>query len=79
MPLDTFICGTCMVSFNDIEQFILHKNDMCGKVVETSGIELVQENATSESISATSVVADMSQVSVQGSVDIGKSLGWSVC
>jgi len=31
MPLDTFICGTCSVSFNDIEEFILHKNENCTK------------------------------------------------
>ncbi|XP_052818727.1 zinc finger protein ZFAT-like [Mya arenaria] len=36
MPLDTFICGTCMVSFNDIHEFILHKNDNCGKPAEAA-------------------------------------------
>ncbi|XP_064610516.1 zinc finger protein ZFAT-like isoform X2 [Liolophura sinensis] len=30
MPLDTFICGSCHVTFNDIEHFIVHKRDGCG-------------------------------------------------
>ena len=25
MPLDTFICGSCLLSFNDIDNFIVHK------------------------------------------------------
>lgn len=27
MPLDTFICGTCQMSFNEIDSFIIHKKD----------------------------------------------------
>ena len=25
MPLDTFICGSCLLTFNDIEAFVTHK------------------------------------------------------
>lgn len=27
MALDTFICGSCQLTFNDIEQFVIHKKD----------------------------------------------------
>ncbi|XP_052061305.1 zinc finger protein ZFAT-like [Mytilus californianus] len=30
MPMDTFICGTCQVTFNEIDSFILHKKDCQG-------------------------------------------------
>lgn len=43
MPLDTFICGTCMVSFNDIEQFILHKNGVCTKPENSNDGQVAME------------------------------------
>lgn len=27
MAMDTFICGSCQMTFNDIEQFVIHKKD----------------------------------------------------
>jgi hypothetical protein len=27
MPMDTFICGTCQVTFNEIDSFVIHKKD----------------------------------------------------
>lgn len=27
IAMDTFICGSCQMTFNDIEQFVIHKKD----------------------------------------------------
>ncbi|KAL4235227.1 hypothetical protein ACF0H5_006865 [Mactra antiquata] len=54
MPLDTFICGTCMVSFNDIERFIAHKNELCTKQATSVKTESVAME-TEESIPVTEV------------------------
>jgi len=74
MPLDTFICGSCMVSFNDIEQFILHKNDVCGKANETTteAVEVIQQDETNESISVLNKVDDISEVHLQEHVSTSK-------
>lgn len=71
MPLDTFICGTCMVSFNDIQEFILHKNELCGKAVDAVP---VQGNSEMDNVSAinTCTVADMTHVSGEEPVGMGK-------
>lgn len=66
MPLDTFICGTCMTSFNDIEQFILHKNDICTKP-ESDKVEQVNVEP-GESVS----VADMVHIPESTGLNMGK-------
>ncbi|KAH3768960.1 zinc finger protein ZFAT-like isoform X2 [Dreissena polymorpha] len=48
MPLDTFICGSCQGSFNDIEQFILHKNSLCGQQTDESSSQLAASADDSE-------------------------------
>ena len=30
MPLDTFICGSCLLTFNDIDAFVTHKHGCTG-------------------------------------------------
>ena len=52
MALDVFICGACMTSFNDIEQFILHKNEQCGKAASSASSMPLQamESETSTAV-----------------------------
>ncbi|XP_060597542.1 zinc finger protein ZFAT-like [Ruditapes philippinarum] len=57
MPLDTFICGTCMVSLNDIEQFILHKNELCSKsATSQEGNQTMEAGATTQVNEVTNLV-----------------------
>ncbi|XP_045192490.2 zinc finger protein ZFAT-like [Mercenaria mercenaria] len=57
MPLDTFICGTCMISFNDIEQFILHKNELCTKPeVSGEGAGTIEAEASTADNAVTNLV-----------------------
>lgn len=51
MPMDTFICGTCQVTFNEIDSFILHKKDCQGNQGQLTDVieaNLPQEFPTSK-------------------------------
>ena len=69
MPLDVFICGTCMTSFNDIEQFILHKNEQCGKAASTETAVQIQTLESETSTAVNTVTALNQALSVEGQED----------
>jgi hypothetical protein len=43
MPVDTFICGTCQTTYNDIALFVEHKKEPCQPAQVEVGIHIVEE------------------------------------
>ncbi|KAL5021554.1 hypothetical protein ScPMuIL_000709 [Solemya velum] len=52
MPLDTFICGTCQLTFNDIQYFVEHKKD-CYLSPQTDIDQAVTVTVTENTFSST--------------------------
>lgn len=57
MPMDTFICGTCQLTFNDIESFVNHKKDGCQSNQDIV-TDVIEANLPQEFPSITSVTDD---------------------
>ncbi|KAL3859095.1 hypothetical protein ACJMK2_009328, partial [Sinanodonta woodiana] len=61
MPLDTFICGGCMLTFNDIELFVGHKKKGCesNRVSPLEQARTISENEPLDSETA-SIMSELS-------------------
>lgn len=70
MPLDTFICGSCLLSFNEIDAFINHKRSCHGPQTQEPGTAEVTA-AGSQLLQREPEVETMAAINTIPSIDYG--------
>lgn len=64
MAMDTFICGSCHMTFNDIEQFVTHKKDCSVNILPPANNQDTQAGEQEPNM---------------GHVVVSNSPGWFLC
>ena len=75
MPLDTFICGSCLLSFNDIDDFIVHKRgcvqppaqELQDGGVIVAGTQLPEGVTETEALSAVNTISNIECMYIENS------------